>query len=177
MIRTPVQAPNANAHMERWVGSARRELLDRDPGRRPPPPRPRPSRLRAALQPTTAAPRARPASARPDQRSRARERVDHVTHGGAATRPPRRTHPRVPTRRRHMKPNICTPRAGRRVRIYSVGMWQRLGYAGVGRTRRRNSGRRHGCDVQPQSSEQPAALTSRSVVISDGHPMSVVAPK
>ncbi len=29
VIRTPVQAPNANAHMERWVGSARRELLDR----------------------------------------------------------------------------------------------------------------------------------------------------
>ncbi len=29
VIRTPVQAPNANAHMERWVGSARRECLDR----------------------------------------------------------------------------------------------------------------------------------------------------
>jgi putative transposase len=28
-IRTPVQAPNANAHIERWVGSARRECLDR----------------------------------------------------------------------------------------------------------------------------------------------------
>ena len=27
--RTPVQAPNANAHIERWVGSARRECLDR----------------------------------------------------------------------------------------------------------------------------------------------------
>jgi hypothetical protein len=25
VIRTPVQAPNANAHMERWVGSVRRE--------------------------------------------------------------------------------------------------------------------------------------------------------
>jgi putative transposase len=29
VIRTPVQAPNANAHMERWVGSVRRACLDR----------------------------------------------------------------------------------------------------------------------------------------------------
>jgi putative transposase len=29
IIRTPVGAPNANAHMERWVGSIRRECLDR----------------------------------------------------------------------------------------------------------------------------------------------------
>ena len=29
IIRTPVQAPNANAHMERWVGTVRRECLDR----------------------------------------------------------------------------------------------------------------------------------------------------
>jgi putative transposase len=28
VIRTPFQAPNANAHVERWVGSARRECLD-----------------------------------------------------------------------------------------------------------------------------------------------------
>src|SRR3954453_9714319 len=29
LIQTPVQAPNANAHIERWVGSVRRECLDR----------------------------------------------------------------------------------------------------------------------------------------------------
>jgi putative transposase len=29
IIRTPVQAPNANAVAERWVGTMRRECLDR----------------------------------------------------------------------------------------------------------------------------------------------------
>jgi putative transposase len=29
VIRTPVRVPNANAHMERWVGTVRRECLDR----------------------------------------------------------------------------------------------------------------------------------------------------
>jgi transposase InsO family protein len=29
VIRTPVRAPNANAHMERWVGTVRRQCLNR----------------------------------------------------------------------------------------------------------------------------------------------------
>ena len=29
MIRTPVQAPNANAHAERWVRTLRADCLDR----------------------------------------------------------------------------------------------------------------------------------------------------
>jgi putative transposase len=37
IIRTPVQGPNAKANVERWIGSVRRECLDRLPivGRRP----------------------------------------------------------------------------------------------------------------------------------------------
>ncbi len=38
ILRTPVQAPRANAIAERWIGTVRRELLDRILILKPPPP-------------------------------------------------------------------------------------------------------------------------------------------
>jgi putative transposase len=63
VIRTPFQAPNANAHVERWVGSARRECLDRLLILQPPPTRVRLTRLCPPLQRAQAAPGARATSA------------------------------------------------------------------------------------------------------------------
>jgi transposase InsO family protein len=37
ILRTPVQAPQVNAIAERWIGTIRRELLDRVPGALQPP--------------------------------------------------------------------------------------------------------------------------------------------
>src|SRR5262249_666696 len=113
VIRTLVQAPNANAHVERWVGSVRRECLDRlvIVGRRqlehvlsvylPPSNRP--------LPPGAAPPRARPASARGAQTS------SHGSSPGAAgssaepPRPARRPHPRVRHRRRRVTIEFLHP--------------------------------------------------------------------
>jgi transposase len=50
MLVTPVQAPNANAHAERWIRTVRAECLDWLLILRPQPPRTGASRLRAALQ-------------------------------------------------------------------------------------------------------------------------------
>jgi putative transposase len=48
IIRTPPYTPVANAYAERWIGTVRRELLDRTQRRAlqhpPPPPDPRPTR-------------------------------------------------------------------------------------------------------------------------------------
>src|SRR6266542_2327634 len=50
VIRTPVRAPNANAHIERWVGSARREMPRPAAHLQPAPARTGHARLRPALR-------------------------------------------------------------------------------------------------------------------------------
>jgi transposase InsO family protein len=68
VIRTPVRAPNANAYMERWVGTVRRDCLDRllIVGRRPPGHVLR--GLRQARQPRKTSPRTRPETTRLEDR-------------------------------------------------------------------------------------------------------------
>jgi hypothetical protein len=95
VIRTPVQAPNANAHIERWVGTVRRECLDKllifssrqlervPPGLCPP------------LQRAEASPRTRSTSARPVHGALDEKPPRRISLGDPTTGPAGRTHPRI----------------------------------------------------------------------------------
>ncbi len=87
VIRTPIQAPNANAHIERWVGSA-------------------------AFQRTAPAQGTRSTNARPAQDDFGGMRPRWISDRESTTRPARRTDPRIRSHRR-MRSSKCTPRAER----------------------------------------------------------------
>jgi transposase InsO family protein len=72
VILTPLMAPRANAHVERWIGSCRRECLDRMlVVNQAPPGGDRPGVLHA-LQPGTSTPQPRVATTSGTRRSRRR---------------------------------------------------------------------------------------------------------
>jgi hypothetical protein len=96
IIRTPVQAPNANAHAERWVGSVRRECPDRLLifERRQ-----LEQVLRVYIRTSTSVHTERSTY---DPRIAAAEPILHperrLSPAGEAARPPRRTHSRIRSR-------------------------------------------------------------------------------
>ena len=108
VIRTPVQAPNANAHMERWVGSVRRECLDRllIVGRLQ---LEHVLRIYARHYNRRASPRSSPASARSAHAVLRSSRVQPAGAPSEPTRPTRRPHPRVRHRRRSMTTEFLHP--------------------------------------------------------------------
>jgi putative transposase len=96
VIRTPVQAPNANAHAERWVGSVPR--VPRPPAHlQPPPPRARASRLCPPLQPASAASSTRASTTRAGRR-KPNTAPSGTRSAAKSHRPARRADPRIRTR-------------------------------------------------------------------------------
>jgi hypothetical protein len=92
IIRTPVQAPNANAVAERWIGTVRRECLDQllIVGRQH---LVEVLRVYRALQPAPSAPQPRPGHTRAVDEQCCSERTG--TSPTAPSRHPRWTNPRV----------------------------------------------------------------------------------
>jgi Integrase core domain/2TM domain len=121
IIRTPVRAPNANAHVERWVGGVRRECLDRllIVGRR---------QLEHVLRVYVRhynhrrPHRALDLQPRSEHRRDSSRRPARAADKRAPARPPQRPHPRVRTRSRCVRPSFRTPRVKQveRVRAFRL---------------------------------------------------------
>jgi putative transposase len=98
IVRTPIQAPNANAYAERWVGSVRRECLDRLLifGRRQ-----LEHVLRVYIRHFNQQRPHRALDLRPPDSCRGSQSLSHSDHSSAAdqaARPPRRSPPRIRSR-------------------------------------------------------------------------------
>jgi hypothetical protein len=109
VIRTAVQAPNANAFAERWVRDRPLRLPRPNPDSPPTPSRAPTPDLSRSLERPQAAPRARPPPAH-----RARPDADQHTDPTPPPRPTRRTHPRIRSRLSSRTLRVATSASSRR---------------------------------------------------------------
>jgi len=98
VIRTPIHPTRERSR--RALGTQHPPRVPRStPDPQPPATRTRPAHLHRPPQRAPPAPRARPASTQPDHPARGVRRPRRVSRSRPTTRPARRTHPRVPSRR------------------------------------------------------------------------------
>jgi putative transposase len=153
VIRTPIQAPNANAYAERWVRSPLR-LPRPNAHPRPTPPRTRPARLSPQLQRAQTAP-----SARPHPTGWPRRDAVGPARSPAASRPPRRTHPRI--RGRLSLRTLRVDRLTRRVREARLfGSCRGTCHTTATSTRRLLERRRNGCGAKPAGQRRGFIVTA-----------------